>query len=104
MAAQAEEREVAADMWTETGFGFTSPTGGPLNPNTDYHMWKRFLEDAQVGERRLHDARHTAATVLQMGRIAFEASFAKICERRLPALQRTDRSVRSRAQAAAKGA
>jgi integrase len=64
MAAQAKEREVAADMWTKTDYVFTTPTGRPLNPNTDYHTWKRLLEDAKVEERRLHDARHTAATVL----------------------------------------
>jgi integrase len=43
---------------------FTTPTGGPLNPRTDYAEWKRLLERAEVPERRLHDARHTAATVL----------------------------------------
>jgi integrase len=36
----------------------------PLNPRTDYTEWKRLLERASVPERRLHDARHTAATVL----------------------------------------
>jgi hypothetical protein len=24
---------------------FTKPLGGPLSPNTDYHDWKRLLED-----------------------------------------------------------
>jgi len=28
---------------------FTSPTGRPLNPNTDYHEWKKLLKDAGVG-------------------------------------------------------
>ena len=39
-------------------------TGQPLNPNTDYHEWKQLLRDAGLREARLHDARHTAATVL----------------------------------------
>ncbi|MFB7780040.1 tyrosine-type recombinase/integrase [Streptomyces bauhiniae] len=43
---------------------FTSPTGEPLNPNTDHHRWKDLLKAAGVREDRLHDARHTAATVL----------------------------------------
>ncbi len=43
---------------------FASPTGQPLNPNTDYHEWKRLLKEAGLREARLHDARHTAATVL----------------------------------------
>jgi integrase len=38
--------------------------GRPLNPRTDYTEWKRLLNRAGVPERRLHDARHTAATVL----------------------------------------
>jgi integrase len=33
-------------------------------PETDYHEWKRLLRAAGVREARLHDARHTAATVL----------------------------------------
>ncbi len=42
----------------------TTPTGRPLNPRTDYTDWKKLLDRAGVPERRLHDARHTAATVL----------------------------------------
>lgn len=43
---------------------FTTPTGGPLNHRTDYDEWKRLLVQAGVRDGRLHDARHTAATVL----------------------------------------
>lgn len=46
------------------GYVFASPTGGPLSPNTDFHIWKRLLREAGVRDGRLHDARHTAATVL----------------------------------------
>ncbi|MFJ8912356.1 tyrosine-type recombinase/integrase [Amycolatopsis sp. NPDC102389] len=63
-AAQDVERELAAEMWTETGYVFTTPTGGVMSTNTDYHHWKALLREARVDERRLHDARHTAATVL----------------------------------------
>ncbi|MGW2563150.1 tyrosine-type recombinase/integrase [Streptomyces sp. NPDC001514] len=45
---------------------FTKTLGGPLSPNTDYHDRKRLLEDAQVRDARLHDARHTAGTVLML--------------------------------------
>jgi integrase len=61
---QAAEQEAAAQLWRESGYVFTTPTGGPLNPRTDYTEWKRLLVRADVPERRLHDARHTAATVL----------------------------------------
>lgn len=61
---QEQERLKAAQLWQETGYVFTTPTGGPLNPRSDYTEWKRLLERAGLPERRLHDARHTAATVL----------------------------------------
>jgi integrase len=43
---------------------FATPDGRPLNPFTDYHEWKALIEEAGLPERRLHDARHTAVTVL----------------------------------------
>jgi integrase len=63
---EAQERErIAAGADREgKGYAFASPTGGPLSPNTDFHVWKRLLRDAGVRDGRLHDARHTAATVL----------------------------------------
>ena len=62
--AQAEERATAGNLWREGGWVFASPTGRPLNPNSDYHNWKALLGRAGVRDGRLHDARHTAATVL----------------------------------------
>ncbi|WP_329315768.1 tyrosine-type recombinase/integrase [Streptomyces sp. NBC_01262] len=63
-AEQARERATARDLWTDNGYVFTSPTGEALNPNTDYHNWKKLLKSAGVRDGRLHDARHTAGTVL----------------------------------------
>jgi integrase len=51
-------------LWYDEGWVFAKPDGQPLNPNTDYHEWKALLKEAGLPERRLHDARHTAATVL----------------------------------------
>jgi integrase len=61
---QAAEREAARQLWHEGGWAFTKPDGRPLNPNTDYHEWKELLNAAGLRDARLHDARHTAATVL----------------------------------------
>ncbi|WP_326694341.1 tyrosine-type recombinase/integrase [Streptomyces sp. NBC_01766] len=61
---QGRERALARDLWAEKGYVFTSPVGEPLNPNTDFHRWKDLLKAAGVRDARLHDARHTAATVL----------------------------------------
>lgn len=63
-AAQEAERAEARHLWNDEGWVFASPTGQALNPNTDYHEWKRLLKEAGLREGRLHDARHTAATVL----------------------------------------
>jgi integrase len=61
---QAAERETAAQLWRDSGYVFTTPRGEPVNPSTDYHHWKRLLAAAGLRDGRLHDARHTAATVL----------------------------------------
>lgn len=61
---QQRERTTAAQLWRDRGYVFTTPVGEPINPNTDYHHWKRLLTDAGLRDGRLHDARHTAATVL----------------------------------------
>jgi len=61
---QQREREAAGQLWHEGEWVFTSPTGEPLHPRTDYKHWKELLRTAGVRDVRLHDARHTAATVL----------------------------------------
>jgi integrase len=61
---QDAERVRAAQLWRDSGYVFVSPAGEPINPSTDYHRWKRLLVRAGLRDGRLHDARHTAATVL----------------------------------------
>jgi len=61
---QQAERRTAGQLWTDGDWVFASPTGQPLNPNSDYHEWKTLLKTAEVRDGRLHDARHTVATVL----------------------------------------
>lgn len=63
-AAQRRERDLAGDLWDERGFVFTNPAGQPLDPRADNREWAELLKEADVREARLHDARHTAATVL----------------------------------------
>lgn len=59
---QEKERITAVRLWRGSGYVFTR--GEPVNPNTDHGYWKRLLADAGLRDGRLHDARHTAATVL----------------------------------------
>lgn len=63
-AAQAREREYAGTMWEEGGWMFTQMNGRPVDPTMDRIEWTKLLDDADVRQARLHDARHTAATVL----------------------------------------
>ena len=62
--AQKAEQARATQLWVDQGWIFTDEIGGPINPRTDWDPWKRLLAAAGVRDGRLHDARHTAATVL----------------------------------------
>lgn len=61
---QQAERATARDLWHEEDWIFADELGRKLNVRTDQKHWKRLLESAGVRDARLHDARHTAATVL----------------------------------------
>jgi hypothetical protein len=61
---QDQERAKAGQLWVETGRVFTDRFSRAVKPNSDYHAWKSLLKRAGVRETRLHDARHSAATVL----------------------------------------
>ena len=62
--AQEAERLTAAQLWADEGWVFADELGRRINPRTDWTYWKQLLRDAGVRDARLHDARHTAATVL----------------------------------------
>jgi integrase len=61
---QQREREHAGSEWQSGGWIFTQPNGQPIDPRRDRDEWRSVLAEAGVREARLHDARHTAATVL----------------------------------------
>jgi len=63
--AQVRQRLEAGPFWSqEHDLVFTSPTGGLIDPARDYQSWKKLLTAAGVRHVRVHDARHTAATLL----------------------------------------
>ena len=43
---------------------FAQVDGKPIDPRADWKAWKGLLVRAEVRDARLHDARHTAATLL----------------------------------------
>jgi len=63
-AKQNEERLRAGQLWQDGDWLFATEIGASINPRTDWSHWKQLLEDGGVRDGRLHDARHTAATVL----------------------------------------
>ena len=63
-AAQQAERVTAGSLWVDNGMVFTGPCGKPLDPRADHREWQRLLRKAKVPPARLHDARHTAATLM----------------------------------------
>jgi integrase len=63
-AAQLEERLAAGPLWEDHGLVFAQWNGRPVDPGADWKAWKVLLREAGVRDARLHDARHTAATLL----------------------------------------
>lgn len=63
-ARQAGERLRAGSMWQGWGLVFSEEDGSPIRSEFDSRQWHRLLERAGVRQARLHDARHTAATLL----------------------------------------
>lgn len=73
---QAAERQAAGTLWEEGGWIFTQPSGRPLDPRADYQEWRDLLVAADVRAARLHDARHTAATMLLVLKVPVRAVMA----------------------------
>ncbi|HEX3611740.1 MAG TPA: tyrosine-type recombinase/integrase [Sporichthyaceae bacterium] len=61
---QSIARATAGDIWQDLDLVFSQPNGSPIQTRQDWEEWKRLLETAGVRNARLHDARHTAATLL----------------------------------------
>ncbi|WP_330467610.1 site-specific integrase [Streptomyces longwoodensis] len=64
LKAQEAEREAAGKRWEENGLVFPDEHGRSPSHRRDWAEWKSLLTEAKVRDGRLHDARHTAATVL----------------------------------------
>jgi integrase len=72
-ADQTAERELAGTEWLDGGWVFAQPTGKPIDPRADYREWRELLDTAKIRAARLHDARHTAATMLLVLRVPVRA-------------------------------
>lgn len=61
---QNMDRLAMGDKWEDHDLVFTTTNGKPIDCKTDYRQWHRALSIAGLPVKRLHDARHTAATLL----------------------------------------
>jgi len=62
--AQTAERLVAGSAWHDSGLVFTQSDGHPIDPSRDSKAWRALIARAGVPAVRLHDARHSAATLM----------------------------------------
>ncbi len=62
-ASQLVEREQWGTAWQDTGLTFTREDGSALHPDTLTTVFERLHRDAELPPIRLHDLRHTAASL-----------------------------------------
>jgi len=65
-------KNTAGVAWKENGLFFPNGHGEPLNSKVDYNRWLKALKKAGIKRRSLHNARHTAGTLLYNSNIGIE--------------------------------
>jgi integrase len=63
-ARQDAEREALGSKWQESGFVFTTGKGTPIDPRNMARLYKRHLRALELPDFRVHDMRHTAASLM----------------------------------------
>lgn len=61
---QEQERITAGSLWQDSPCVFTTPIGTPVDPRNDFREFKKLLDRGSLPSVRLHDLRHTAASLL----------------------------------------
>ena len=61
---QEEEKRLAGSSWHDSGFVFTTGIGTALEPRNLDRAYRQILAAAGLHHIRIHDLRHTAATLL----------------------------------------
>ena len=62
--AQLQARMVAGSAWHDGDFVWCQTNGRPVGASADWDEWQALLKTAGIRQVRVHDARHTAATLL----------------------------------------
>jgi len=63
-ATQLHERMIAGSAWHDGDFVWCQANGRPIGAHADWDEWNALLKAAAIRRVRVHDARHTAATLL----------------------------------------
>lgn len=71
-AAQNAERLVLGDAWTDSGLVFTREDGAALHPETLTRSFTRLAKAAGLPTIRLHDLRHTSASLALAAGVAMK--------------------------------
>jgi len=58
--------------WQDLDLVFPRENGSPRSPQTDYDEWQKALKLCGIAPKRLHDARHTAATLMYSQGVGIE--------------------------------
>ena len=65
-------REGCLANWQDLDLVFPRENGVPRSPQTDYDEWQKALKLCGIAPKRLHDARHTAATLMYSQSVGIE--------------------------------
>jgi integrase len=61
---QAEDRLAAGELWSGNDYVFATPLGHPVDPRNFHRGWHSLLDRVGLDRRPLHEARHTAASLM----------------------------------------
>jgi integrase len=61
---QEAEEDAAGERWTDSGLVFTTAIGTPIEPRNLNRHFNELCDAAGIRRVRLHDLRHTCATLL----------------------------------------
>jgi integrase len=75
---QTAERLAAGPAWTDTGYVFTDEVGAPLRPDTTSARFERAVAGTGAPTIRLHDLRHTSATLLLLAGVPVHVVAARL--------------------------
>jgi integrase len=67
---QLKQRLATGSIWEDHGLVFVQANGRPIDRRADHRAWQALLAKSGVRAARLHDARHTAATLLLVQGVA----------------------------------